>query len=263
MRKECESHGSERRTPAGEHQGSESEEHVSQDLLCSNASEGRASPSASRVSRLAKQGNKGRSASRAPRVLSCNLQPAGMPLDPEEYLSHANPEFQHLICVICEGVFEDPVQCCSEHYFCRSCITDWLSRSATCPIDRSCLTAADLRPAPRLLTDVIASLLIRCRYHVFGCLHGMAGQRSLLQHLLSCDQREAPLLDHDYLDGDSLDARERGQSDRKPREGGGGDASSDQATDGKGRRGKEDPLARLLVLREDGERMEETGSSSA
>lgn len=118
--------------------------------------------------------------------------------DPEQYTSHQNPEFQHLICVICEGMYTEPQQCSSEHYFCRSCITNWITRSQTCPIDRSRLTIDDLRPAPRILSDMIQSLQIRCRYHLFGCKQGLSGETSLAHHLLVCDWRWHPLRDHDY-----------------------------------------------------------------
>ena len=129
-------------------------------------------------------------------------QPEPVPAtsDPEEYTSHRNPEFEHLICVICEGVYSDPQQCASEHYFCRSCITNWITRSQTCPIDRCSLTIDDLRPAPRILNDMIQSLQIRCRFHTFGCEQTPAGHAALAQHVLVCDQRWLPLRDHDYCD---------------------------------------------------------------
>lgn len=117
--------------------------------------------------------------------------------DPEQFLSCQNPEFQYLLCVICEGVYSDPLQCPSEHYFCRSCITTWLSRSQTCPIDRSQLAITDLKPAPRVIDKMISSLQVRCRFHLFGC-NKTPSSESLSQHVLTCDYRRHPLRDHDY-----------------------------------------------------------------
>lgn len=118
--------------------------------------------------------------------------------DPEAYMSCGRPEFQHLICLICEGVYDDPVQCPSEHYFCKHCITNWLTRSQTCPIDRNVLQVRDLEPAPRILSDVINSLEIHCRYHCFGCQTGVAQKEPLPSHLAVCGYRWLPLRDHDY-----------------------------------------------------------------
>ena len=120
---------------------------------------------------------------------------------PRKYASHKSPEFQHLICLICEGVYVDPVTtaCSSEHYFCRGCITNWIKRSPTCPIDRSSLTIDALKPAPRILSDILAALHIRCRYHVFGCRHSLPDPQALAAHVLTCGHRCSALLDHDYL----------------------------------------------------------------
>lgn len=127
------------------------------------------------------------------------MLPTASTNDPEKYLSYGNPEFEHLICVICEGVYVDPQQCSSEHYFCNRCITDWLSRSHTCPIDRRPLTLRDLRPAPRILCNMIDSLRIRCRYHDFGCTMDLSGEQALVRHVHHCDHRRSPLRDHDYM----------------------------------------------------------------
>ena len=44
---------------------------------------------------------------------------------------------EELLCPICSGVLLDPVaapEC--EHAFCQPCISQWLTRRPTCPVDR-------------------------------------------------------------------------------------------------------------------------------
>lgn len=119
--------------------------------------------------------------------------------EPEQFASYNNPEFEHLICCICEGVFVDPVQCPSEHYFCRKCITQWLCRSQTCPVDRDPLVAEDLRPPSRILRDILASLQLSCRFRPFGCSEGIHTDEEMQRkHLSCCHFRSLPLKDHNY-----------------------------------------------------------------
>lgn len=118
---------------------------------------------------------------------------------PEEFASYNNPEFEHLICFICEGVYVDPVQCSEEHYFCRRCITQWLHRSQTCPVDRDPLVVEDLRPPPRILRDILASLQLSCRFRPFGCSEAIHTDEEMQRkHLSCCHFRSLPLKDHNY-----------------------------------------------------------------
>lgn len=43
-----------------------------------------------------------------------------------------------------------------EHAFCRACISEWLSRQPTCPVDRNAITAANLRAVPRILRNLLS-----------------------------------------------------------------------------------------------------------
>ncbi|KAG9333988.1 hypothetical protein JZ751_009304 [Albula glossodonta] len=54
---------------------------------------------------------------------------------------------EDLLCPICSGVLEEPVQAphC-EHAFCNACITQWFSQQQICPVDRTVVTLAHLRP---------------------------------------------------------------------------------------------------------------------
>lgn len=64
---------------------------------------------------------------------------------------------EELVCPICAGVLEEPLQAAvCEHAFCRSCITEWLSRQPTCPVDRNAITTTNLRPVPRILKNLLA-----------------------------------------------------------------------------------------------------------
>lgn len=64
---------------------------------------------------------------------------------------------EELVCPICAGVLEEPLQAAvCEHAFCRACITEWLSRQPTCPVDRNAITTTNLRPVPRILKNLLA-----------------------------------------------------------------------------------------------------------
>lgn len=56
-----------------------------------------------------------------------------------------------------------------EHAFCRHCITEWLCRQPSCPVDRNAITAANLRPVARILRNLLARLCITCDNAAYGC----------------------------------------------------------------------------------------------
>ena len=75
-----------------------------------------------------------------------------------------------LQCSVCLKVFKDPVQCPNEHYFCRSCIQRNLRHNAeTCPVCQHPLTEETLTKPPRILTELLESLMIQCDYENRGC----------------------------------------------------------------------------------------------
>ena len=75
-----------------------------------------------------------------------------------------------LQCSVCFKVLKDPVQCPNEHYFCRSCIQRNFSHNAkTCPVCKHPLTEETLTKPPRILTEFLESLMIRCDYENRGC----------------------------------------------------------------------------------------------
>ena len=91
-----------------------------------------------------------------------------------------------LQCSVCLKVFKDPVQCPNEHYFCRSCIQRNLRHNAeTCPVCQHPLTEETLTKPPRILTELLESLMIRCDYENRGCQE-LIKLEFLDRHLRSC-----------------------------------------------------------------------------
>lgn len=69
---------------------------------------------------------------------------------------------EELICPICSGVLEAPVQApLCEHTFCYGCIREWLSRGRqNCPVDRQEFTLGQLKPAPRILKNFLSRRVV-------------------------------------------------------------------------------------------------------
>ncbi|XP_075229631.1 E3 ubiquitin-protein ligase NRDP1 elgi [Lycorma delicatula] len=94
---------------------------------------------------------------------------------------------EELVCPICSGVLEDPLQAPScEHAFCRACIQEWISRQPTCPVDRQTITSAQLRPVPRILRNLLSRLCITCDNASYGC-NANIKLDSLAAHLAECE----------------------------------------------------------------------------
>ena len=75
---------------------------------------------------------------------------------------------EELKCPICCMVLSDAVQAPQcEHTFCHDCISSWLTRQSSCPVDRQPLSRSDLKPAPRVLRNLLAKLELRCDFD--GC----------------------------------------------------------------------------------------------
>jgi N-acetylneuraminic acid mutarotase len=73
-------------------------------------------------------------------------------------------------CAICLNVFKDPVMCHrNQHPFCRVCITRHLMNFQKCPVCMDHLTVDTLTDPPRILTDYLSELKIRCDFHPRGC----------------------------------------------------------------------------------------------
>ncbi|XDB50397.1 hypothetical protein AB1E18_003962 [Capra hircus] len=101
--------------------------------------------------------------------------------------SRLEPAPQHLEGPGFHGVLEEPVQAphC-EHAFCNACITQWFSQQQTCPVDRSVVTVAHLRPVPRIMRNMLSKLQIACDNAVFGC-SAIVRLDNLMSHLSDCE----------------------------------------------------------------------------
>jgi hypothetical protein len=77
----------------------------------------------------------------------------------------------HFHCSICYNVLKEPMMCKNnEHIFCRGCITEHLTvNSHTCPECNEDLTVETLRRAPRVLTNYLSELKVKCDYSTRGC----------------------------------------------------------------------------------------------
>ena len=138
-----------------------------------------------------------------------------------------NKEF---ICPICQGVLENPqqvitnsnilfynnycrhwfqvslIQSClcpyffnffpkvseCEHAFCKACIDEWLKRQPTCPVDRKRISPKDLRPVPRILTNLLSNLEIACDNANYGC-KTIVKLEKLPEHLRECNHSQTPV----------------------------------------------------------------------
>ncbi|XP_064465712.1 E3 ubiquitin-protein ligase NRDP1-like [Ornithodoros turicata] len=116
---------------------------------------------------------------------------------------------EELICPVCSGVLEEPLQAPQcEHAFCKGCIGQWLSRQATCPVDRQPITSAQLKPVPRILRNLLSRLQLSCDNAQFGCnvvvkLDNLATHRESCEHNprrpVPCDQGCGLVIPKDQL----------------------------------------------------------------
>ncbi|XP_036620974.1 E3 ubiquitin-protein ligase NRDP1-like [Trichosurus vulpecula] len=94
---------------------------------------------------------------------------------------------EDLICPICHGVLEEPVQAPNcEHAFCNTCITQGSSWQQICPVDGSVVTIPHLRPIPRIMRNMLSKLQITCNNAVSGC-SAILRLDNLMTHLISCE----------------------------------------------------------------------------
>lgn len=106
-----------------------------------------------------------------------------MGIDSNRFESNIDDEFK---CVICCDVIEDPVQVIScEHVFCRECITQWVVKEASCPVDRNAITASQIGDASRLFRNLHSKLQLKCDFHDNGC-DAMVRIEDLRNHVINC-----------------------------------------------------------------------------
>ncbi|CAH1112586.1 unnamed protein product [Psylliodes chrysocephalus] len=94
---------------------------------------------------------------------------------------------EELVCPICSEVLEDPIQApVCEHTFCKTCITEWISRQPTCPVDRQILTSPQLRQVPRIIRNLLSRLCLTCDNAQYGCTRVLKLD-ALPAHLEECE----------------------------------------------------------------------------
>ena len=79
-------------------------------------------------------------------------------MNPDDFLIEVEP---YLLCIICENVLVEPKSCKAGHTFCDVCISKWLARNKTCPMDREQLAKEDLATV-RIASAAISGLHVRC-----------------------------------------------------------------------------------------------------
>ncbi|XP_046840076.1 kelch-like protein 18 [Xenia sp. Carnegie-2017] len=84
----------------------------------------------------------------------------------ERFVDEVHSRFE---CPICFKIFKDPVQCPYEHYFCRSCIERCLLSSNKCPQCQCDLVSETFTDIPRIVTEMLEDLDIRCKNANRGC----------------------------------------------------------------------------------------------
>ncbi len=73
-----------------------------------------------------------------------------------------------------------------EHAFCNACITQWFAQQQICPVDRTVVTLAHLRPVPRIMRNMLSKLQISCENAGFGCTATLRLDQ-LQSHLKDCE----------------------------------------------------------------------------
>ncbi|XP_072459635.1 E3 ubiquitin-protein ligase NRDP1-like isoform X6 [Notamacropus eugenii] len=105
-----------------------------------------------------------------------------MGYDIERFVGYVN---EGLLCCICQGVLEDPLQAPCEHAFCTSCIHGWLEYHRNCPEDRQALSKSMLRPLYRYMRNDLNRLQLHCRNGERGCKM-ICSLESVEQHEREC-----------------------------------------------------------------------------
>jgi hypothetical protein len=72
---------------------------------------------------------------------------------------------EELICPICREVLDRPLRGVCDHFYCYSCIENWLSYArdgAGCPVCKREVKSEELRKPPRLLLNLLSTSCVEC-----------------------------------------------------------------------------------------------------
>ncbi|XP_070604178.1 E3 ubiquitin-protein ligase NRDP1-like [Erythrolamprus reginae] len=116
-----------------------------------------------------------------------------MGYDVERFVGYVN---EGLICCICRGVLEEPLQAACEHAFCASCIHGWLTQYNRCPEDRQFLDLSLLRPLCRYMKNDHNRLQIHCRNRDRGC-ETVCSLEFIDSHECDCEYTQIPCPNND------------------------------------------------------------------
>ena len=90
-----------------------------------------------------------------------------------------------LVCCICTGVLEDPVESPCRHVFCSKCVKPWIDKNSTCPQCRGATYKKDLKPVLPILKNIINKQKIYCEYKENGCKKILTIE-TVQRHLENC-----------------------------------------------------------------------------
>lgn len=76
-----------------------------------------------------------------------------------------------IVCILCEKVVQEPVQCRDEHIFCSICLKNHLNDNKMCPVDGKVALVGKnpAQPISRVLKAIVDSLEISCDFKEYGC----------------------------------------------------------------------------------------------
>ena len=76
-----------------------------------------------------------------------------------EYTEEVNDD---LLCEICMQPLVDPVDTPCRHTFCYLCLTNHMHLRQSCPIDRTPITASDVRPSSVIVRRMVGKIFVSC-----------------------------------------------------------------------------------------------------
>ena len=105
-----------------------------------------------------------------------------------ELFVHPERISPQLICAICQGVLDRPVETPTEHLFCEDDLLEWMSRSNLCPVTKKVLDPSSIRKPGRIILNMLGELERYCVYKGNGC-NWQGPNHMALSHERNCCHR--------------------------------------------------------------------------